>query len=91
MAFTAYGGKKLRPKLSELTELILKFSFDLKNISAVIHISKKCAKISVFLCENRKKPVAGRSGAPSPQTPVAHRFWPIFLSTLGCATGMEQL
>ena len=36
------------PKLSELTELILKFSFDLENMSAVIHISKKCAKMSVF-------------------------------------------
>ena len=38
----------LDPKLSELTELIVKFFFDLENILAVIHISKKCAKMSVF-------------------------------------------
>ena len=55
-----------RPKLSELTELILKFSFVLENTSAVIHISKKCATMSVFLCENCKNPLAGGSRAPSP-------------------------
>ena len=38
----------VRAKSSELTELILKCSFDLENISGVIHISKKCAKMSVF-------------------------------------------
>ena len=44
-------------KLSELTKLILKLSFDLENIiTAVIHISKKCAKMQCFLCENRKNP-----------------------------------
>ena len=50
------------PKLAELTELILKFFFELENTSAVIHISKKCA--NMFLCENRENPLAGRIGSP---------------------------